>query len=433
MGYRLAQKLQLFDAKDMEKLTACVHCGLCLSHCPTYNILGIEPDSPRGRLYLMKNLNEGRINPDEGFIKHMQQCLSCRACEAICPSDVEFGRLMGRTRSLIDEKHASSFVERTIKRISLRGVIPHRRRLRLAMLLLGLVASKPRPIQRIIHGSTKSMVLSSISVLLNQLPRLPRKGFQFPKIDHSKTTEPTRKVALLSGCVMDSVFPRVNEATVRVLMRNGCEVLIPAGQNCCGAVHHHNGDLVTAAELAKKNIDAFERAGADRILVNSAGCGAQMKEYWKILENDPEYADRAKALSLRVSDVVEFLAERPLDGQFQSMTMKVTYQDPCHMVHVQGIRKEPRALLSAIPGLELVEMEGSDSCCGGAGTYAITQRQLSERILDEKMNNVSKIEPDAIITANPPCLMQFCSGVKTRGMNAEVLHIVELLDRAYTS
>lgn len=381
----------------------------------------------------MKNLSEGRIDLDKGFIKHMQQCLNCRACEAVCPSDVEFGRLMGKTRSLIDDVHASSFIERTVKKISLRGVIPHRRILKLAVLLLGIIGSRPLLIQRIIYRPTRSVLLSSIISLLNQLPPIQKTGFRFPKTVHPPTTKPTRKVALLSGCIMDSVFPRINEATVRVLIRNGCEVVIPNGQSCCGAVQHHNGDMVTAEELAKKNIDAFERSGADRILVNSAGCGAQMKEYGNILENDPEYSERARAVSSKISDVLEFLATLPMDKKLEKLMMKVTYQDPCHLAHVQGIRKEPRDLLNSIPGLDLVEMGDPDSCCGGAGTYAITQRELSERILSKKMDDIISINPDAIVTANPPCIMQFYSGIRKTGMKAEVLHVVELLDRAYTT
>lgn len=403
-------------------LDQCVRCGLCLQHCPTYVQTGLETESPRGRLYLMKALAEGAIEPTANVIGHMDQCLQCRNCEAVCPSAVPYGRLMERTRAGILEDRRSPISWR-LRSLFLRHVIARPKG-------LSIFASVLRLYQR-----------TGLRSLIERIPGIGERALLAPTVDGRPFTESgllahpdgeiRRRVALLSGCIMPHAFGRVHRATVRVLARNGCEVVAPPDQVCCGALHAHNGDLNMAMDLARRNIDAFLGAGVDAIIVNSAGCGAAMKEYDELLADDSAYRDDAKRFSALVKDVSEFLVDLPFQVPAGQVQATVTFQDSCHLAHAQRITSAPREILRSIAGLRFVEMDRPDGCCGSAGVYSLTQPGMSIELLDEKMRAVSDTKASIIATSNPGCMSQLESGVRRHGGSGEVVHVVELLDRAY--
>lgn len=405
-----------------EDLAQCVRCGLCLQHCPTFVQTGLETESPRGRLYLMRALAVGIIEPTENVVGHLDQCLQCRNCEAVCPSGVPYGRIMERTRaSILHSKHAppewrlrSSFLRRMISSPS------------------GLSA---------LAGALRLFEASGIRALAERIPVLRDRTLLAPSIGGKPFRESgvlarpegsaRARVAILTGCIMAQAYGRVHRATVRVLARNGCEVAAPSAQVCCGALHAHNGDLPMAQELARKNIDAFLEAGVEAIVVNSAGCGAAMKEYGELLADDGEYAERAEQFSSRVKDVSEFLVGLPFERPTGRLERTVTYQDSCHLAHAQRISAAPREIMQSVAGLDLVEMEHADRCCGSAGVYSLTQPQMSLDLLDDKMRHVRATNAPIIATANPGCMSQLEAGLRREHMDGRVVHVVELLDRAY--
>jgi glycolate oxidase iron-sulfur subunit len=379
----------VFDTTGLER---CIHCGLCLEACPTYQITHLETESPRGRLHLMGAIADGRIDVRESdaTVLHLDRCLACRACEAVCPSGVPYGRLIEETRAGIAQA---------------RGTTP-----------LGRV---------LLWSVSRPWVLRAMAALLSLaersgLRRLVRR-FLSPALRRLDALAPP------VGRPAD-----VHTATARVLAHLGAEVIDTPGQTCCGALHAHAGDKAEAARLAKQNIAAFERA--EVVLVNAAGCGAFLKTYAHLLEAWPNWAERAARLASRVRDVNEYLAASAGDEDFGELPMRVTYQDPCHLAHAQGIRAQPRALLSRVRGLELVEMVGADVCCGSAGYYNLAQPEYADRLLEPKIDAILATRPDAVITANPGCMLQIGAGLRTRGRNdIPVLHIVEVLDRALSA
>lgn len=409
---------------DVPELDACVHCGLCLNHCPTYRITQLETESPRGRIHLVRAAAEGRIEPTARFGEHIYLCLMCRACETACPSGVHYGRIAEAARAVLGAP--GSPLARTMTRLALTRLFPSMRRFRMA---LGLLRFYQRSgLQR----AARALMPRRLREMDALLPRVPgrffrRDGEVLPAIGARRA-----RVALLSGCVMSTLFAEVNEATVRVLRHNGCEVVIPAGQGCCAALNAHNGETVAAKIMARRNIDAFLAAGADAIIVNAAGCGAQMKEYGHLLRDDPAYAERAQAASALVKDAGEFLAGLGLVPPRGRIDMTVTYQDPCHLAHGQKVRAQPRRLLAAIPGLRLVEMDGADRCCGSAGIYNITSPQMSQAVLADKMQAVGRTGAQAIVAPNPGCMLQLTYGGRRFGPDLPVYHLMDLLDRAYS-
>lgn len=419
------------DAPRDEDLIRCVHCGLCLSVCPTYAELGIETDSPRGRLHLMKAVSGGKLGMSDRFVQHMYRCLDCRACEAVCPSGVRYGQLMEATRAQISAQRSPSGKERVVRSLVLSSLFPFPAR-------LGLLGHALRLYQRmglssLLHSAPLSRLLPDRLVEMEALlPPLSGDFFSPPPGEVVRAEgERRHRVAFLSGCVASLVFGETNRATLRVLTRNGCEVVVPRDQGCCGALHSHAGDREGARTLARRNIDVFERTGADFVLTNAGGCGAMLKGYGELLADDPAYAERARRFASQVRDLSEFLVGLPVDRGLGELRWRVTYQDPCHLAHAQGVRKQPRDLLRAVPGLTLVEMAASDQCCGSAGVYNITQPELSQRILDRKMRNVAATRADYVVTANPGCLIQLRQGVRRAGLSASVLHVVDVLDEAY--
>ncbi|MBI2886576.1 MAG: 4Fe-4S dicluster domain-containing protein [Chloroflexi bacterium] len=414
----------------LDDLSRCVHCGLCLQSCPTYVETGLETESPRGRLYLMRARAEGRIRATPSFLQHMELCLVCRNCEAVCPSGVPYGRIMEAERAqLLAQKRGVPW-QRGLRLLVFRGLLPHPGRLRL---LAGLLRLYQRSgLQRLVRRSGLLRLLPRAVVQMESLLPPAAGGFLVaPRGVQPFPETALTTVALLSGCVMPYLYPEVHEATLRVLARNGYRVEVSPGQGCCGALHLHSGEREEARRLARRNIDAFLVAEPGAIVTNAAGCGASMKEYTGLLQDDPAYADKARRFSSLVRDITELLAMQPLQGRLGPLPIRVTYQDSCHLAHAQRIRQAPRELLRAVPGLELVEMRTPDACCGSAGVYNITQREMAQRLLVGKMQEVAAARAEVVVTANPGCMLQLAAGLRQAGLPGRVAHVVEVLDWAY--
>lgn len=413
-------------AAEEERILACVHCGFCLSACPTYTRLGDEADSPRGRIYLMRAVAEGRIEPDDAsFAHHIDQCLGCRACEPVCPSGVEYGRLVEHARDAIAQATRTNLAARLLLRVfgnrfltKLAGIGG---RLLRATGIPKLIARTAGP-----NGGRIPFAMAMLaSTSPHDLQRAPG-GTAEPAPGNAGAT----RVAMLRGCVQQALFSRVNDATARVLEENGCAVVDVARQGCCGALHGHGGDLDGARALARRNIAAFEASGAEYIIVNAAGCGAMMKEYGALLEDDPVFAERAAAFERRVRDVTEFLAERgPRQGA--PLNLRVTYDAPCHLHHAQRVTRAPLDVLRAIPGLEHVPLRRADECCGGAGIYGLLHEELGGHILRDKVDAIRETGADMVVTPNPGCAMQIGAGLLRARLDLPVLHPIELLDESY--
>ena len=403
-------------------LAQCVRCGLCLQHCPTFVATGLETESPRGRLYLIKAMSEGLIEPTANAIGHMDMCLQCRNCEAVCPSGAPYGRIMEGARAEILASDRAPLSWR-LRAFFLREVIARPRRL--AVLASAL---------RMYRASGLRALAERVPVLRERVAFAPTvTGREFTKRGIVGRPQGAVKsgVAMLTGCIMPLAYGRVHEATIRVLTRNGCEVVAPPAQVCCGALHGHNGDLPTAMTLARRNINAFLAEEFDAVIVNSAGCGSAMKEYGELLAGDSEYAEKAHALARLVKDVSEFLVELPFQPPTSAVESEVTYQDSCHLAHAQRMGAAPRQIINSIPGIRLIEMPHADRCCGSAGVYGLTQGEMSLRLLDEKMRDIRGTGAEVIATANPGCIAQLEAGLRRRRMNGRVVHVVELLDEAY--
>lgn len=407
---------------DIPELYQCVHCGLCLNQCPTYRALHLEPESPRGRIHLVKAAAEGRIELNDRFKEHIYLCLLCRACETACPSGVQYGRIAETAREQLGPP-GSAFARAVLNFVFTR-LLPYPRRLRFVFTLLRLYqrSGLRRIAQALLPGKLREMD--------SMLPVIPKR-FYYPVANILPAIGERRaKVAMLNGCVMPLLFGDVNEATVRVLRRNGCDVVLPRNQICCGALNIHNGESAAAKQMARRNIDVFLEANVDAIVVNSAGCGAAMKEYGYLLRDDPAYREKAERFSSLVKDAGEFLAALGLVGGLRPIEITVTYQDPCHLAHGQRVRAQPRTLLQAIPGLKLVEMDGADRCCGSAGIYNLTHADMSQHLLKEKMQSVAMTNADAVVVPNPGCMLQLRYGAQRHGPNVKIYHLMDLLDRA---
>ena len=416
--------------ENLEKILTCVHCGLCLPACPTYRQLGNENDSPRGRIYLMRGVVEDRLPLGEAFTNHIDLCLGCRACESVCPSGVPYGNLLEAARVEASAfKMAKGSGSERVLRLVLNKIFT---RPRLLASVLALV--------RVFRDSGLASLLFKANLIRGRL-RFATALLLSSRSHFGSTRGRGRaqnvhdrkavRVSILTGCVMEGLFRETNRAAERVLARNGCELVEARGQACCGALHAHAGQLETARELARRNIEAFERIGADRIIVNAAGCGAAMKEYRELLADDPGFAERAIDFSARVRDVSEFLIEigiRTPDGLSNRF---VAYDAPCHLIHAQRIVNAPVDLLRAIPGILLVPLRGFESCCGGAGIYNLQHAELSSEILNDKIASIRDSGADTVATANPGCIMQLGAGVLLSGLKVDVVHPIDLLDAAY--
>lgn len=402
---------------------ACVHCGLCLENCPTYVQLGVEMDSPRGRIVLMRGVLDGAIDDSAEVRRHVDQCLGCRACETACPSGVQYGDLLERFRGAVGGGAARS----RLLDYLLFSVFPDRRRLR-RWLTLGQL-SRAVGVESFMRELDLERRLPMWMRRL--LAMLPADGAPIePLVEHYPATGPKRgSAAMFVGCVGEAIFGATNRATLRVLNRNGIAVGCPGSQTCCGAIHAHGGQLHEAREMARRNVAAF--AGEEPIVTNVAGCGAMLKEYGRLLADDSAWASRARQFAARVRDVSEFLTERPLVRPSGSVHARVAYHDPCHLCHAQGVRRQPRDILRAVPGLELVGLAESEMCCGAAGTYNLTQPELSRQLAERKLACIGRSGADVVATGNAGCIMQIRTAVAEAGKAVEVVHPIELLDRAY--
>ena len=411
-------------------LDRCVHCGLCLNACPTYRELGLEMDSPRGRVYQMVQVAEGQaITPS--YLQHIGLCLACRGCESACPSGVPYGRMVEDARAEIESRTQRGWLASRTRRFVFDTLLPSRSWLSVAGTMLYLYEASG--LKLLVRGMASLGLLGRLGDL-SQLTPSAQPPFFFSQIGRTFPAQGERaqRVAFLTGCIANVCFSRLNEATVRVLQRNHCEVCVPEGQGCCGALHLHSGLREEARKLARRNIDAMLAGEYDAVITNASGCGSTLKEYGELFHDDPEYAAKARGFSARVRDVNEFLASLDLNPAMKPLNAVVTYQDSCHLAHGQRIRTAPRKLLAAIPGLTVREMAGSDLCCGSAGVYNVVQNEMAMQLLSRKMEAVNATGANVIATANPGCMLQLETGVRLHGSGQRVMHVVELLDRAYS-
>jgi glycolate oxidase iron-sulfur subunit len=421
----------VLDGFSVEGVNQCVHCGLCLSACPTFVELGTEMDSPRGRIFLIKSLAEGRMAMTDSVTRHLSLCLACRACETACPSGVPYGSLIEAAKAAMETERPGGIARRAFRWVNFGLMLRRPRMLRAAAAALRLYQASGLQAVARRSGLTRLLpgTLPAWEALLPPLPARSARA-RLPRLIPAEGARRGR-VAMLEGCVQSVVFGDHNRATARVLAKNGYEVVVPDGQGCCGALNAHGGDHAGAVDLAKQTIDAFERAGVDAVIVNTSGCGAHMKGYGAMLAQDPAWAERARRLAATVRDVSEFLALEPLRGPLCPVPLTVTYHDPCHVVHGQKIREAPRRLLAQVPALRVVKLPEADWCCGSAGIYNLTEPEMAGRLLARKVEHVIGTKAEAVVTANPGCILQIAQGLLARGAHVEVMHIVEILDRAY--
>jgi glycolate oxidase iron-sulfur subunit len=416
------------DIPAYDDYAHCVHCGLCLNHCPTYKLWGLEADSPRGRIRQIVLVDQGRLPLGDSFVKHIDQCLDCRACETACPSGVEYGKLVEAARAQIEQNYDRPFFSRLSRDFVFRRLLPYPQRIAiLARLLYFYQRSGLQSLAR----ATGILCLLGLAEKEKLLPPMDHRFF-FSKLGRTYAAVGPRRarVALFAGCVAQVSFSALHEATIRVLTANGCEVVVPAGQLCCGALAAHAGVRDVARALARENLDVFLGGDFDAVITNAAGCGSTLKEYEHLFTaGTPEYI-KAQAFRKKMRDATEFLDELGLSARLAGMPVRVTYQDSCHLLHGQKVREAPRKLLRAIPGLELVEMAMADYCCGSAGSYNVTETQTSLALLAEKMKHARATNAPVIVTANPGCLLQMRAGAEIHGTGQEVVHVMELLDRA---
>lgn len=402
---------------DAARLRECVHCGLCLNACPTYLELGTEADSPRGRIHLIRAVEEGTLALDAEVVRHLDLCLGCRACESACPSGVRYGEILESARAFVAARAPRPWWDQARRRAVL-AIFPHRRRLRA---LLGLAA-----LARMLG------MWPLVTRWVAGAALLPAPAAVSPPAAVTPASGPARRrVGLLRGCVGDVLFGGVTAAATRVLARHGATVVVPPAQGCCGALHLHGGDPATARTLARRLLDAFP-ADLDALAVTAAGCGATLREYGALLADDPVYAGRARDFAARVRDVSEVLVDlgadaRPGGAGAPAPPRRVAYHDACHLAHAQGVHTEPRALLAAVPGVTLVELAESDVCCGSAGTYNLVEPAMAQRLRERKIDCIVASGADCVVAANPGCALQIRAGLAARGLTVPVLHPVEVL------
>ncbi|WP_243299954.1 (Fe-S)-binding protein [Bacillus litorisediminis] len=417
------------DPPDENKWADCVHCGMCLESCPTYELTGQEQHSPRGRVHLIKSVAEGKLEVNEQFMDSVFACLDCRACTTACPADVDVGGLIEEARGQIRQAMPLTGFKGAVSKFFLQGLFPYYNRLHAVGSLLKFYQKSG--IQKVIRksGLIKIMPehLVQMEAIMPEVKEPVRKKYKNEKVIKAKG-ETKHEVAFLTGCVMDVMFSDVNEATINVLTRNGNDVVIPQNQTCCGALHVHAGDRETGRRLAKQNIEAFK--DAEKIIVNAAGCGCMLKEYAELFREEPEWRRKAEEFSEKVEDISKYLRDTGYEKPKAEIKTRITYHDACHLAHGQGIRQEPRDLLLDIPGVEMVHMPNSDRCCGSAGIYNITNPEMAGEILERKMENVPE-NVEMISMGNPGCMLQMAMGVKKYGRDQKVIHTVQLLDWAY--
>jgi len=407
----------------------CVHCGFCLPTCPTYALWHQEMDSPRGRIYLMKMVLEGQAPLNPTFVNHIDNCLGCMACVTACPSGVKYDRLIEATRAQIERNHPRTLKERLVRKLIFE-VFPYPDRL--ATLLAPMRMYQRSGLQWLVRKSgILKMLPDNVRAMEALMPAVEHStpDGAFPEVLPAEG-ERRLRVGLLLGCVQRVFFPEVNAATARVLVSEGCEVIIPKDQGCCGALMVHAGEEEKALDLARQMINAFDAAQVDAIAINAAGCGSNMKDYAVLLQDDPKYAERARAFSAKCFDITEILARLEPRAIRHSLPLKVAYHDACHLQHAQNVRQQPRAVLRTIPGLEIVEVADAALCCGSAGIYNLVRPEAAKELGKRKVRTLLASSPDLVVSGNPGCLLQLRSEMNQAEKRLPILHTVELLDAA---
>ena len=453
-----------FDAEDppsRRDLNTCIHCGLCLTACPTYRELKIEPDSPRGRIYLMRGLNEGRIAPSDPLVEHLENCLGCRACETVCPAGVPYGRILEETRGQLNRRPGgrggggTHALLRALGEAVLRSLVPHRDRMQVAADLMRL--GQRGPLAALMRSPAAPRLVPAfarrgyamtpaiaprreraLELVAGRLPPGARMEARGEALVFHPAGRVKARVGFFTSCVMEVLFPRVNQEAVRLLVLAGCRVEVPRAQSCCGALHAHAGLRAEARGLARRNVAAFSAGDLDHVVTDSAGCGAALREAGHLLRDDPA-AEAAAGLAARARDLSQVLATLGLpepaaplrarrDG---SLPLRIAYHDPCHLAHGQGVRSEPRTLLRRLPGVEVVELPDADWCCGSAGVYNLTHPAMAESQLERKLDAIARVEPELVVASNPGCLLHMARGARARGMEARMVHLAEVLGLAW--
>ena len=424
---RMPSNFDAHHAPEAALIDDCVHCGFCLPACPTYLLWGEEMDSPRGRIYMMKKSSRGEAPLDQRFRQHMDNCLGCMACMTACPSGVQYNKLIEDTRAQVERNVPRTNSDALFRKL-LFATFPYAERLRL--LALPLLAYQRLGLQKLVRASgLLRFVPEHLAAMEALLPRVPVNFLRGLPAHVAPGGRPRRRVGMLSGCVQQVFFQHVNEATARVLAAEGCEVFIPDSQPCCGALMLHSGMEQEAAALARQVIAAFEAADVETIVINAAGCGSTMKEYGHLLRDDPAWADRAAAFSAKCRDISEILCELPAQAVRHPLSMRVAYHDACHLRHAQGIYDQPRRLLADVPDLEVVEIAEANLCCGSAGVYNLLQPEAAGQLGNRKAENLMATGADAVVSANPGCLLQIMSALRRQGTEPmPAFHMIEVLD-----
>jgi glycolate oxidase iron-sulfur subunit len=420
------------DIPDEAFLIKCMHCGLCLPTCPTFKLTGRERSSPRGRIRLIKSVNEGKLEISKTFFEEMNYCLDCQACETACPAGVKYGGLVEMARVQIETSKWNPVLRKVIKNFIFKVVFTRKSRVKLLARLLRFYQKSG-----LRFFVQKTGILRLFSKKLYNIEGLaPDVSPVFSDDKLPERLMPTKKsgkkVGFFYGCFMNVMFADINFDTITVLLENNYEIIVPVGQECCGSMHAHNGDIETARRLAKANIDAFNKHELDAIIVNAAGCSAFMKEYAHVLKNDKEYKDKSVLFTEKVKDIMEYLVENDIKKPDKIINKKITYHDACHHVHTQKIYGEPRDLLKKIDGLELTELKDSTACCGSAGIYNVLNYEDSMKILDEKLENIKNTGADIVLVANPGCLAQLRYGIERKKMDVKALHPITLIKESYS-
>ena len=428
----MATETGAFDAHQppsADLLADCVHCGFCLPACPTYALWQRETDSPRGRIHLMKVALEGKADITTDFARHFDTCLGCMACVTACPSGVQYDKLVEATRPQLERRIERTTGDRLFRQFIF-SIFPYPKRLR--WVALKLWAYQKTGLQWLVRASGLLELLPArLRAMESMAPsiRLSDAFSSMPEVVPAVTPK-RRRVAMLLGCVQRVFFSNVNRATARVLAAEGCEVVIPQGQGCCGALMFHTGLENEAIAMARQFIDAFETelSTVDTLVINAAGCGSTLKEYGYLLRNDPDYATRAKALADKCRDISEVLADLEPQATRHPLPLRIAYHDACHLQHAQQISAEPRKLLASIPELEVCEIQESELCCGSAGIYNLVEPESARELGTRKAQHIATTGANVLVSSNPGCLLQMKASLEQEGRTVQTMHLVELLD-----